>query len=56
LWELQAAIDLGHLWYRQGKRAEAQALLSESYGWFTEGFDLPDLQDARDLLAVWAKG
>jgi predicted ATPase len=49
-WELQAAISLSRLWQRQGKRAEARELLAEIYGWFTEGFDTADLQDARALL------
>jgi len=35
---------------RQGKRAEARELLAPVYGWFTEGFDTADLQDARALL------
>jgi hypothetical protein len=39
------------LWQRQGKRAAARQLLSASYGWFTEGFDLHDLQAAQALLA-----
>jgi len=49
-WELRAAMSLAQLWQRQGKRAEARALLAEIYGWFTEGFDTADLQDARRLL------
>ena len=35
---------------RQGKRAEAHDLLAPVYGWFTEGFDTPDLKDAKALL------
>jgi predicted ATPase len=35
---------------QQGKRAEADELLAPIYGWFTEGFDTADLQDARALL------
>ena len=49
-WELRAAMSLARLWQRQGKRAEARHLLAEIYGWFTEGFDTADLQDARALL------
>jgi predicted ATPase len=49
-WELCAAMSLARLWQRQGKRAEARELLAEIYGWFTEGFDTADLQDARALL------
>jgi predicted ATPase len=49
--ELRAATSLARLWQRQGKIEPAHALLSEIYGWFTEGFDTPDLQDAKQLLA-----
>jgi adenylate cyclase len=38
------------LWQQQGKTAEAHKLLSETYGWFTEGFDTKDLQEAKALL------
>jgi predicted ATPase/DNA-binding winged helix-turn-helix (wHTH) protein len=48
--ELRAAMSLSGLWQRQGKIGQAHALLSEVYGWFTEGFDTPDLVDARGLL------
>jgi adenylate cyclase len=48
--ELRAAISLSRLWQRQGKREEARQVLAEVYGWFTEGFDTPDLQEARALL------
>ena len=49
-WELRAATSLARLWRQQGKRAEAHAFLAPIYGWFTEGFDTADLQDARALL------
>jgi predicted ATPase len=49
-WELRAAISLARLWQQQGKRAEAYALLAPLYGWFTEGFDTADLQEAKTLL------
>ena len=49
-WELRAAMSLGRLWQQQGKRAEARALLAPVYGWFTEGFDTADLQEAKALL------
>jgi predicted ATPase len=49
--ELRAAMSLSRLWQQQGKRAEAYQLLGETYGWFTEGFDTADLQEARALLA-----
>jgi predicted ATPase len=49
-WELRAATSLARLWQQQGKRGEAQALLAPIYGWFTEGFDTADLQEAKALL------
>ena len=48
--ELRAATALARLWHDQGRRAEARDLLAPVYGWFTEGLDTPDLQDARALL------
>jgi predicted ATPase len=50
-WELRTAMSLSRLWQSQGKRAEAYELLAPIYGWFTEGFDTADLQEAKDLLA-----
>ena len=49
-WELRAAMSLARLWQQQGKRAEARELLAPVYGWFTEGFDTPDLLEAKALL------
>jgi predicted ATPase len=49
-WELRAAMSLSRLWQQQGKRAEARVLLAPIYGWFTEGFDTADLQEAKALL------
>ena len=48
--ELRAAMSLGRLWQQQGKRDEARELLAPVYGWFTEGFDTADLQEAKALL------
>jgi predicted ATPase len=48
--ELRAAMSLARLWQQQGKRTEAYELLAPVYGWFTEGFDTADLQEARALL------
>ena len=48
--ELRAAMSLSRLWQQQGKRDEARELLAPIYGWFTEGFDTPDFQEARALL------
>jgi class 3 adenylate cyclase/predicted ATPase len=49
-WELRAAMSMARLWRDQGKRAEARDLLAPIYGWFTEGFDTPDLKQAKALL------
>jgi predicted ATPase/class 3 adenylate cyclase len=48
--ELRAAMSLARLWQQQGKRAEGYELLAPIYGWFTEGFDTADLQEAKALL------
>jgi predicted ATPase len=48
--ELRAATSLARLWQRQGKRDAARQVLAEVYGWFTEGFDTADLQEAKALL------
>ncbi|MEM7133277.1 MAG: hypothetical protein AAF702_43665 [Chloroflexota bacterium] len=55
LWELRATVSLCRLWQNQGKCAEAHQMLSEIYGWFTEGFDTVDLVEAKALLAELAK-
>ena len=52
--ELRASVSLGQLWHSQGKRAEAQRLVAGVYDWFSEGFETPDLQDAREFLAQLA--
>jgi predicted ATPase len=49
-WELRAAMSLSRLWQHQGKGDDAARLLGEIHGWFTEGFDTADLQEARALL------
>src|SRR5262249_33373833 len=48
--ELRAVMSLSRLWQQQGKRAEARALLAEIYDWLIEGFDTPDLKEAKVLL------
>jgi predicted ATPase len=53
-WELRAAMSLSRLWQQQSKRDEARQLLAEIYGWFTEGFDTADLQEAQALLDEWS--
>jgi predicted ATPase len=50
LFELRAATSLARLRRAEGKRTEARDLLALIYGWFTEGFDTPVLQDAKALL------
>ena len=48
--ELRAAMSLARLWQQQDQRAAAYDMLAPVYGWFTEGFDTPDLQEANTLL------
>ena len=50
LWELRAAASVARLRRDQGRDAEARDLLAPVYGWFTEGFDIPDLKEAKALL------
>ena len=50
LFQLKATISMARLWRDQGKQAEARDLLGPIYDWFTEGFDAPDLKDAKALL------
>jgi predicted ATPase len=54
LWELRAAASLARLRRKQGRHAEARALLAPIYAWFTEGFDTPDLKEAKALLDALA--
>ena len=48
--ELRAALSLARMWQQQGNREAARELLAPIYGWFTEGFDTTDLQEAKALL------
>jgi predicted ATPase len=50
LFQLRASVSLARLWRDQGKHVEARGLLAPIYNWFTEGFDAPDLKDAKALL------
>jgi hypothetical protein len=50
MWELRTSTILARLWHSQGKRRDAYNLLAPVYGWFTEGFDTKDLQEAKTLL------
>jgi predicted ATPase len=54
-WELRAATSLARLWLSQGKNQEARDLLVPVYDWFTEGFDTPDLKNAKALLEELVK-
>jgi predicted ATPase len=49
-WELRATMSLARLWHKRGRTADARQELEEIYNWFTEGFDTPDLKDAKSLL------
>jgi tetratricopeptide (TPR) repeat protein len=49
-WELRATTDISRLWISQGKIEQARSALEGIYGWFTEGFETPDLRDAAVLL------
>lgn len=49
--ELRAVISLSRLWQRQGKKKQAHQKLAKLYGWFSEGFETADLQEAKALLA-----
>jgi predicted ATPase len=48
--ELRAALNLAHLWCDQGRWSDARALLTPTFGWFTEGFETADLRAAKALL------
>jgi predicted ATPase len=48
--ELRAGISLARLWLDSERRDDARNLLAPTYGWFTEGFDTPDLKEAKALL------
>jgi predicted ATPase len=51
-WELRAVMSFSRLYYQQGERDEARQMLTEFYGWFTEGVNTADLQEAEALLLV----
>jgi predicted ATPase len=50
MWELRATTSLARLWRDQGRRAAGRDLLAPLYDWFTEGFETPDLREAKALL------
>jgi predicted ATPase len=49
-WQLRAVMSLSRLWQTLNKQEQARHLLGETYSWFTEGFDTPDLREAKALL------
>jgi predicted ATPase len=49
-WELRAASHLARHWHDEGRYVDAISLLQPIYAWFVEGFDTPDLKDAKALL------
>jgi predicted ATPase/class 3 adenylate cyclase len=53
--ELRAAMSLARLWRDHGRVVEARGLLASVYGWFTEGFETPDLRAAKALMAELAE-
>ena len=61
LWELRAATSLARLCHEQKRAADAHDILAPVYDWFTEGFDTPDLKEAKAILedllkpTEWAK-
>jgi hypothetical protein len=54
--ELRAALSLGRLWESQDRAVDAYNLIAPVYDWFTEGFDTPDLVEARILLNFLTRG
>lgn len=51
LWELRTVTSLARFWHEHGRKADARHLLAPVYDWFTEGFDTPDIKNAKALLA-----
>jgi class 3 adenylate cyclase/tetratricopeptide (TPR) repeat protein len=50
LFELRASTGLAQLKCKQHVQAEARDVLAPIYNWFTEGFNAPDLKEAKVLL------
>ncbi len=55
LWELRTATSLAEFWRDEGRGGRARDVLAPVFGWFTEGFDTPDLVAARSLLEELAR-
>lgn len=53
-WQLRTVMSLARLWQTQGRHAEAYQILVESYNWYTEGFETPDLREAKELIDALA--
>jgi predicted ATPase len=53
--QLRATVSLCRLWQSQGRYEDTRLLLADIYEWFIEGFDTPDLVDARSLLVELSK-
>lgn len=49
-WELRTTVSLARVLRDTDRFDEAQTMLAEIYNWFSEGFDLPDLKDAKALI------
>ena len=49
-WELRTSVSLARLLRDTDRRDEARTVLADIYGWFSEGFELPDLKEAKALL------
>jgi hypothetical protein len=49
--ELRAATSLARFWHKQREFREARKIVGDVYGSFQEGFDMPDLLDAREVLS-----
>jgi predicted ATPase len=54
--ELRVALSLARSWRGKGRARDARDLVAGIYGWFTQGFDTPDLREAKALLATTDHG
>jgi predicted ATPase len=55
-WELRATVSHARLLHSQNRSNEGKKLLTPVYGWFTEGFGIPDLKGAKALLETLSRG
>jgi len=49
-WELRTSVSIADLLLDTNRRDEARTMLASVYNWFTEGFELLDLKEAKALL------